>query len=196
MKDIKSDVRRQTSPSDCEARIRCLARSFKRQQGYLIVVIAVMAIVVAAVAISSYWPEEQGGAVPGAIDVTPTPTATPTSEVKEASSDATPMVPMKEESITFFLTEDSEFIVDVKNERIGYGETIKFNGGVTRSVAWQDRTGNYDIADASDNWRMEIDWINRECKPPFKVPASQRFPETPTVDGTSTPKAYGHIQFQ
>ena len=124
------------------------------------------------------------------VTATPAPTATPTA-VPTAS-----MVPMKEETISFVLTNETQVTIDVLGERVGYSESSEFNGGFTRSVSWQERQNDYDIVDLPGNQRLEIDWESKEYRGPYTVPELEDFPAIPKLDGKAIAQGFGHIEFQ
>ena len=105
---------------------------------------------------------------------------------------------MKEETITFVLTNESQVVIDAINERVGYSKTSDFAKGMTKGVAWQKRQNQYDIVDLPSQWRLEIDWENREYRGPYMAPAIEKFPVIPSVNAVNRKAAvkdFGHIQF-
>ena len=169
--------------------------------------IALIGIVIAAIVVGGVILPRLGQEV-SAPEVTPTPTpevkATPTPIVTATPAPtATPtavptasMVPMKEETISFVLTNGTQVIVDVIGERVGYSKSSEFDGGFTQSVNWQKRQNHFDIVDLPGNWRIEIDWEHEEYRSPYQVPILEDFPHIPSVDGKAIAQGFGHIEFQ
>lgn len=122
------------------------------------------------------------------VTLTPTPTPSPTPTPTLA-------LPMREETITFVLTNESQVVIDAINERVGYSKTSDFAKGTTKGVVWQKRQNHYDIVNLPSQWRLEIDWESREYRGPYTVPTIEEFPMIPSVNGKAVAKDFGHIQF-